>query len=91
MIDRQVTPIISITFYMVIIRVGLVNRVKSTPNIPLTSMDASVSGERRPGMRVRITTLTECMVDHGRQISRTTGDGASHVGQDNWKSIGLAM
>jgi len=65
----MVTPIISITFYMVIIRVGLAARAAQATHVPLrnTSMDNSLSAERRRGMQVHITTLTESKVDHDRR------------------------
>ncbi|KAI9455537.1 hypothetical protein HD554DRAFT_2030893 [Boletus coccyginus] len=60
-----VTPIISITFYMVIIRVGLGNRANQSTDIPLayTSTDNNLSAERRRRMQVRVTTLTESKID----------------------------
>jgi len=50
--DRQVTPIISITFYMVIIRVGFATRANQAASMPLgtTSTDHSLSAERRRRM-----------------------------------------
>jgi hypothetical protein len=65
----MVTPIISITFYMVIIRVGLATRANQMTHVPLrnTSVENSLSAERRRGMQVHITTLTESKVDQGRR------------------------
>ncbi|KAG9313790.1 hypothetical protein JVU11DRAFT_6150 [Chiua virens] len=57
---HMIMAIISITFYMVIIRVGLANRTRQRLNaIPLEYSDAD--GTRR--MQVHITTLTETKVD----------------------------
>lgn len=69
--DFQVTPIISITFYMVIIRVGLAARATQMTNLPLgnISVDHSLSAERRRRTQVRITTLTESKVDQGQRPS----------------------
>jgi len=64
----MVTPIISITFYMVIIRVGLASRTTQTRNIlRITSMDNSRSTERTPRTQVHITTLTESKVAHDQR------------------------
>ncbi|KAF8436527.1 hypothetical protein L210DRAFT_982413 [Boletus edulis BED1] len=65
-----VTPIISITFYMVIIRVGLAtNQADRTTSIALgytsSEEDRSVA-ERRRRMQVHITTFTESNDDRGR-------------------------
>ncbi|KAF8552348.1 hypothetical protein OG21DRAFT_149628 [Imleria badia] len=70
----MVTPIISITFYMVIIRVGLTTRAAQMTSIPLSnsSADHSLSAERRRRMQVHITTLTESKVDHGQRPPRST-------------------
>ncbi|KAN0082388.1 hypothetical protein V8E55_008183 [Tylopilus felleus] len=67
----MVTPIISITFYMVIIRVGLAARATQMTNLPLgnISVDHSLSAERRRRTQVRITTLTESKVDQGQRPS----------------------
>ena len=66
--DHQITPIICITFYMVIIRVGLATRANRTTSVPLGSMstDNDLSAERRRRMQVVITTLTESKVDEGQ-------------------------
>ncbi|KAG9313792.1 hypothetical protein JVU11DRAFT_6152 [Chiua virens] len=62
----MVMPIISITFYMVIIRVGLANRASQRMNaLPLgyASPSQSSSADRASRMQVHITTLTENKVD----------------------------
>jgi len=61
----MVTPIISITFYMVIIRVWLTTRTTRTRDSPLgnVSMENNLSAERRRRMQVHITTLTESKID----------------------------
>ncbi|KAF8553469.1 hypothetical protein OG21DRAFT_1441794 [Imleria badia] len=63
----MITPIISITFYMVIIRVGVVRRANQATGIPLgnTFTDNSLSTERRNRMQVHITTLTESKIENG--------------------------
>ncbi|KAI9573137.1 hypothetical protein HD554DRAFT_1145974 [Boletus coccyginus] len=67
----MITPIISITFYMVIIRVGLAARVGQTTHVPLGNisimMDSDLRAERlgRSGMQVHITRLAESKIDHG--------------------------
>ncbi|KAF8129481.1 hypothetical protein EV363DRAFT_1337278 [Boletus edulis] len=62
---NMVTPIISITFYMVIILVGRAAR-KSLTNRPLrdTSAHDMINVEQSRGTQVHITKLTECKVDH---------------------------
>ncbi|KAG9313794.1 hypothetical protein JVU11DRAFT_6154 [Chiua virens] len=63
----MVMPIISITFYMVIIRVGLANKAYRLSNVfPLgyTSPDNSSSFDRRNRMQVHITSLTESQVEN---------------------------
>jgi hypothetical protein len=54
---------------MVIIRVGLATRANQMTHVPLrnTSVENSLSAERRRGMQVHITTLTESKVDQGRR------------------------
>ena len=67
--DYQVTPIISITFYMVILRVGLAARASRTmTSILLGNMSTanSLSAERRRRTEVHITSLTENKVDEGQ-------------------------
>jgi hypothetical protein len=67
-VDYQVTPIISITFYVVIIRVGLAARASRTMTSILlghTSTANSLSAERRRRAQVHITTLTQSKVDKG--------------------------
>ncbi|KAF8129476.1 hypothetical protein EV363DRAFT_1584542 [Boletus edulis] len=67
---NMVTPIISITFYMVIIRVGMANQANRSTNVPLaftSTDDGQGSAERRRRMQVRITTLTESKIDHGQR------------------------
>jgi len=66
----MVTPIVSITFYMVIIRVGMANKTKRLTNVPLGlthTDDSQCSSGRRRGMQVHITTLTESKIDHGQR------------------------
>jgi len=65
----MVTPIISITFYMVIIRVGRAARATRSGHISLgnTSLDNSLNAERRRQMQVHITTLTESKIDRGQR------------------------
>jgi len=66
----MVTPIISITFYMVIIRVGLAARANRTMTSILLGNTAtvnSVSTDRRQRTQVHITTLTESKVDDGQR------------------------
>ncbi|KAI9573135.1 hypothetical protein HD554DRAFT_1145995 [Boletus coccyginus] len=67
-----VTPIISITFYMVIIRVGLASRTNRISNIPrgnTSTDDDPGSAERRRRTQVHVMTLTESKVDHGQDSS----------------------
>ena len=67
--DYQVTPIISITFYMVIIRVGLATRTNRMTNIPLghiSTDDDRGSTQRRRRTQVNVTTLTENKFDYGQ-------------------------
>ena len=70
-LDCQLMPIISITFYMVIIYVGLGNE-ESQPaeGLPLrfTSPRDSLGADLGNRMQVHITTLTENKVDHGRRL-----------------------
>jgi hypothetical protein len=85
-VDYQVTPIISITFYMVIIRVGLATRVDNTTihrssgrpgSVPLGIMptDDNLSAERRRRMQVLITTITERKPDDSqRSLMSHTSD-----------------
>jgi hypothetical protein len=63
--NHQITPIICITFYMVIIRVGLATRANRTTSVPPGHMstDDILSAERRRRMEVLVTTLTESKVD----------------------------
>ena len=65
---HQITPIISITFYMVIIRVRLACHASQETRIPLevTSTDNSLSADRRHRMQVHVTTLTESKVENGQ-------------------------
>ncbi|KAI9573139.1 hypothetical protein HD554DRAFT_2035559 [Boletus coccyginus] len=64
-----ITPIISITFYMVIIRVGLAARAGQTTHVSFGNisimMDSDLRAERlgRRGMQVHITRLTESKID----------------------------
>ncbi|KAG9309611.1 hypothetical protein JVU11DRAFT_10272 [Chiua virens] len=72
-----VTPIISITFYMVIIRVGLANRaIQTGASVPLSVGYASIdtSAERRRRMHVQVTTLTESKTDDGSFPAAMTCD-----------------
>ncbi|KAN0082383.1 hypothetical protein V8E55_008178 [Tylopilus felleus] len=64
----MVTPIISITFYMVIIRVGMASRSAQLPFRNM-SLEASLSAERRRRMQVHITTLTENKIEHDQRPS----------------------
>ena len=89
-VDYQVTPIISITFYMVIIRVGLATRANHTTCKTFgNTTDDDVSGERRRRMQVLITTLTESKVDDGQRsltfpASRVNNrDSPSSIGPDS--------
>ncbi|KAF8129475.1 hypothetical protein EV363DRAFT_1399813 [Boletus edulis] len=61
----MVTPIISITFYMVIIRVGIANRANIATDIPLgdVSADNTLSAECRRRMQVHVTKSTESKVE----------------------------
>ena len=67
--DYQVTPIISITFYMVIIRIGLATRNNRTTSISLVNMstDDDLSAERRRRMQVLITAMAERKPDEGQR------------------------
>ncbi|KAI9573757.1 hypothetical protein HD554DRAFT_548895 [Boletus coccyginus] len=69
----MVTPIISITFYMVIIRVGLVARAGQITHASLgntsTMMDSNLLAERRRRTQVHITRLTEIQIDRGQRMS----------------------
>jgi len=65
----MVMPITSITFYMVIIRVGLATRTSAMTNIPLGNMstdDDRGSTERRRRTQAHVTTLTASKVDYGQ-------------------------
>ncbi|KAI9573141.1 hypothetical protein HD554DRAFT_1146173 [Boletus coccyginus] len=68
----MVTPIISITFYMVIIRVGLATRTGQMTHVLLLgntaiAMDNSTNTERRRRKKVHIPRLTERKTDHGQR------------------------
>ena len=62
-------PIISITFYMVIIRVGLTIQANRSTNIfPLRgSYSGNSFSDPRHGLQVRINTLTENKVEDSNQ------------------------
>ncbi|KAI9573109.1 hypothetical protein HD554DRAFT_1142366 [Boletus coccyginus] len=64
----MVTPIISITFYMVIIRVGRAAQAGQVTHVSLGNtsimMDSNLRAERRRGMRVHIAGLTGSRIDH---------------------------
>ncbi|KAH0833429.1 hypothetical protein J3R83DRAFT_12542 [Lanmaoa asiatica] len=65
----MITPIISITFYMVIIRVGLANRVYQLKNttIGCTSTGAILTADRRS--RIHVHRDIESHADNGQRLS----------------------
>ena len=68
----QIMPIISITFYMIIIRVGLANRKNQTAParaFGYTSSGHNLTGEPRSRVQIDITTSTESKVDSGQHSS----------------------
>lgn len=72
--DCQVTPIISISFYMVIIRVGLASRTNQpssgraqTQPLVYGSSGNDPDVDQRNGMQVHIMTLTESKVERDRR------------------------
>jgi len=65
-----VTPIISITFYMVITRVGLAtqaNRTMTSMRLKNTTIENSIIAEQRRRTQVHVTTFTESKVDDGHR------------------------
>ncbi|KAI9573136.1 hypothetical protein HD554DRAFT_1146001 [Boletus coccyginus] len=87
----MITPIISITFYMVIIRVGLATRAGQTTHPSLGNasvmMDRNIRSEQRHGMRVHITRLTESKIDHGQRSP--VGTTSLSVNKSSPDEIGL--
>ncbi|KAG9313806.1 hypothetical protein JVU11DRAFT_6167 [Chiua virens] len=90
----MVTPIISITFYMVIIRVGLANLANQQTNrfsgfsLPMAwaspYQSSSTEGSRK--MQVQITTSTENKVDGGRQ-SESRSPMSAGLGSENHRML----
>ncbi|KAH0828756.1 hypothetical protein J3R83DRAFT_3180 [Lanmaoa asiatica] len=81
----MVTPIISITFYMVIIRVGLTHQTNQPSTLlsvryASSNNSTSLGMDRRSGMQVHITTLTESKVENGQ---RTPGRSMTPVDGEN--------
>lgn len=69
---HQAMPIISISFYLVIIRVRLATRasqLSASRQIESNSTDHSHGAERRHKMQVHITTLTKSNAENGQHSS----------------------
>ena len=83
--DRQIVPIISITFYMVIVRVGLVDRANQSMDFHARRYLSSTNGSTsRNRMQVHITTLTENRVDDGPGLPSGPVTGVDHKDRRNW-------
>ena len=68
----QIVPIISITFYMIIIRVGLANRKHQTSpahSFGHISSGHNLAGERRSRVQIDITAVTGSKTDNDQRSS----------------------